>query len=140
VMKIVVDSNRVIASLIKEGTTRKILFDELFEFVAPEFLIQEVYKYKNRLEEASGMNEEELNLLLAIALKQITIVARAKYISYTKELNSVLEDKRDLPYLAVCLAVQSEGIWTHDTDFLKQKKVKVFTNKDMLKFVGGQLE
>ena len=139
-MKIVVDSNRVIASLIKEGTTRKILFDELFEFVAPEFLIQEVYKYKNRLEEASGMNEEELNLLLAIALKQITIVARAKYISYTKELNSVLEDKRDLPYLAVCLAVQSEGIWTHDTDFLKQKKVKVFTNKDMLKFVGGQLE
>ena len=52
----------------------------------------------------------------------------------------MLEDKRDLPYLAVCLAVQSEGIWTHDTDFLKQKKVKVFTNKDMLKFVGGQLE
>jgi len=33
-MKIVIDSNRVIAALIKESTTREILFDKNFEFIA----------------------------------------------------------------------------------------------------------
>ena len=45
-MKIVIDSNRVIASLIKEGTTREILFDKKFEFFAPEFIKSEIDKYK----------------------------------------------------------------------------------------------
>ena len=43
-MKIVIDSNRVIAALIKESTTRELLFNENFEFYAPDLTITEITK------------------------------------------------------------------------------------------------
>ena len=37
-MKIIIDSNRVIAALMKNSTTREILFNKNFEFFAPEYV------------------------------------------------------------------------------------------------------
>ncbi len=34
-MKITVDTNRIIAALVKDSTTRAILFDDNFKFVTP---------------------------------------------------------------------------------------------------------
>ena len=42
-MKIVIDSNRVFASLLKDGTARKILYTDYFEFIAPEFIKEEIF-------------------------------------------------------------------------------------------------
>ena len=41
-MNIVVDSNRVIASLLKDSTTREILYNRSFYFIAPEFVKEEI--------------------------------------------------------------------------------------------------
>ncbi len=41
-MKIAVDTNRVIAALVKDSTTRKILFDRNFEFVTADCTITEI--------------------------------------------------------------------------------------------------
>ena len=35
-MKIVIDTNRIIAAFVKDGTTRKILLNKAFEFVTPD--------------------------------------------------------------------------------------------------------
>jgi len=43
-MKLVIDSNRVMAGLIKDSGTRMIILNEEFEFVAPEFLLSEIDK------------------------------------------------------------------------------------------------
>ncbi len=43
-MKVIIDSNRVIAALIKGSTTRGILFDKNFEFFAPEHIENEIHK------------------------------------------------------------------------------------------------
>lgn len=48
-MKVVIDSNRVIAALIKDSTTRLILNDENFEFVTPDFTITEVEEHKEEI-------------------------------------------------------------------------------------------
>ena len=48
-MKIVIDSNRVIAAMIKESTTRHILLNQFFEFIAPDYLISEVRKYEDKI-------------------------------------------------------------------------------------------
>ena len=34
------------------------------------------------------------------------------------------------------LVVQAEGLWSHDSHFLEQEKIKVFTNIDLLNFSG----
>ena len=44
-MYLVVDANILIAALIRDSTTRKLLLSEKFELVAPEFLAGEIDKH-----------------------------------------------------------------------------------------------
>lgn len=132
-MKIVVDSNRVIASLLKDSTTRKILFDRTFEFVAPEFIKVEMLKYKKDLMSKAGITEEEFGSLLSLLFERITLIPEEEYNKYFKELSAYISDPKDIPYFACSLATMSNGIWSHDPHFQKQNKVKIFTNIDLLR-------
>ncbi len=48
-MMVVVDSNRIIAALLKDSTTRSLLFNETFDFISPEFVKEEIKKHKKIL-------------------------------------------------------------------------------------------
>lgn len=48
-MRILVDTNRIIAALVKDGTSREILFDKEFEFVTPDYSISEINEHKEEL-------------------------------------------------------------------------------------------
>ena|SRR3989344_7919529 len=134
-MKIVIDSNRVLAAMIKESTTRELLFDHFFEFIAPDFILTEVQKYKQRILDASKISENDFALLVTLIFEHITIIPQEEYQSYLS-IEHEIHDTKDFPYIAVCLALQAEGIWSHDPDFLQQKEVKVFTNFHLLTFSG----
>ena len=131
-MKIVIDSNRAIAALLKDSTTRQILFNNKFDFVAPEFLKAEIKKYKTLLVKKTKIKEDEFDILLSIIFERINIIPRKEYEKYIKKLKPEISDSKDIPYLACNIAVKAEGIWTHDPHFLKQDKIKVYTNKDLL--------
>ena len=132
-MKVVIDSNRVIAALIKDSTTRKILFDNNFEFIAPDSITMEVDKYRGLIIEKAGISEKEFDILLSIIFEQIAIIPQSEYIDFVENLKSDIKDPNDVSYIAVCISENAEGIWTHDPHFNEQKKVKVFTNIDLLK-------
>jgi predicted nucleic acid-binding protein len=135
-MRIVIDANRVLASLIRDGTTRAILLDPLFEFFAPDGLMTEIGKHADRVTKASGLRKEELEILLLLLSENITVVPREEYVEYVEKIRGSIGDPGDVPYVAVCLAVGAEGIWTHDPHFRKQDEVQVFTNIDMLRKSG----
>lgn len=139
-MKIVVDSNRIIAALVKESTTRKLLYQKDFEFLAPDFIATEIFKYKDHIIASSGISVQEFDILLSLLLEYVTIVPREDYQSCIDESKSLIDDEKDVPYFAVCLSIKALGIWTHDEDFRKQQKIKIFTNKDMLELIEGQVE
>src|SRR3989344_676717 len=131
-MKVVADSNRIIASLLKSGTTREILFNGNFDFVAPEFIKEEISKYKLDLIKKAKITAEEFDVLLSLFFERIKLIPKNEYRRYTEELKSKISDTKDIPYIACCLAAKAEGIWSHDPHFLKQDKAKIFTNKDLL--------
>ena len=131
-MKIVADSNRVIASLLKSSTTREILFNRNFDFVAPEFIKEEIYKYKLEFVKKAKITAEEFDVLLSLFFERIKLIPKNEYRKYIDVLKNKISDAKDIPYIACCLATKAEGIWSHDPHFLEQDKVKVFTNKDLL--------
>ena len=133
-MKIVIDGNRVIAALIRESTTRKIIFDKNFEFITPDFILSEIDAHKELIIEKSSVSENEFHVLLSLVFEHITIIPQNEYIDFVREISDEIKDPNDIFYLAVCIASKAEGIWTHDPHFKEQKKVKVFTNIDMLGF------
>lgn len=45
-MRVIVDSNRIISALIKEGVSRKILSSKNIEFFTVDYVIKEINKYK----------------------------------------------------------------------------------------------
>src|SRR3989338_9689770 len=85
-MKIVVDSNRVIASLLKDRTTREILYNRIFDFVAPEFIKVEILKYKKDLMSKASITEEEFDSLLSLLFERVTLMPWEEYSKYFKEL------------------------------------------------------
>lgn len=134
-MRIVIDSNRVIASLLKDSTTRKILFDSAFEFFAPEHIIYEIKKHRDMIIKRAKIDDVSFDFLLSFIFEHIAIIPEKSYSHLIDK--SDISDKTDIPYLAVCSFTDANGIWTHDTHFFQQKKVKVFTNIDMLRFMGN---
>jgi predicted nucleic acid-binding protein len=133
-MKIVVDANRIIAALIKKGTTRSILFDSEFDFLTPDYSITEINEHKEELRCKAGIMPEEFDLLINLIFENITIVPEEDYSSIMEGCKNDLCDTDDIPYLAACIASKANGIWSHDPHLAKQNKVKVFTNIDLLNF------
>jgi len=58
-MKIVVDANRIFAATIKDSTTRGILLDLFFEFIAPDFIISEIRKHEDRTMKVAQITKGE---------------------------------------------------------------------------------
>ena len=135
-MRILVDTNRIIAALIQEGTTRDILFDETFEFVTPDYTITEIEEHKKELMKKTELTDEEFEILLTLIFERIEIIPQAEYKNFMDECRKLISDPDDVPHLAAFLASKSEGIWAHDLHFKEQNKYKVFTNIDMLRISG----
>jgi len=135
-MRIVIDANRIVAALIKDSTTRDILFDINFEFVAPDYLISELRKCENEIKRKAKLAYEEFEILLALIFERITIIPGSEYNKLTQKLKYEISDINDIPYIAVCLMSNANGIWTHDPHFMEQRKVNIFTNIDMLRLIG----
>ncbi len=124
-MRIIIDSNRVLAAMIKESTTREILLDLFFEFIAPDFILTEIRKHEQRVLKAAKITRDEFEIILTLILERITIIPEAEYSPFMGSLTNVIEDPKDIPYLAVSIASKAYGIWTHDFDFAKQHIVKI---------------
>ena len=106
-MKIVVDANRVIAALIKESTTREILFDKNIEFYAPEHIKNELEKYRNEIINRIEITEEEFEILLSLVFEHITIIPKYDYSDKMTLVKAETNDIKDIPYFAVCLAIEA---------------------------------
>ncbi len=137
-MKIVIDANRIIAAVIKNSTTRLILTDENFEFITPDFTITELEEHKEEIKTKLKISDRELKLLFELIFENIIVLPSEEYAEFEEKTMNDIRDPDDVSYLAACIATNAAGIWTHDPDFLEQKKVKVFTNIDMLKMSRGE--
>ena len=133
-MKLVIDSNRFIAGLLRDGASREIIFDSHFEFYSPDYLITEITKYREHLTKKAKMTNDQMDIMLNSLLDMVTLVP---YDDFVNELDVAIGimgdvDIKDAPFLAVGMAIGADGIWTEDKHFLKQDNLKVYTTCDIL--------
>jgi len=134
-MILVIDTNILLASLIRDSTIRKIIVESGWEFYYPEMSFHEVRKYKGLVLEKSGMSEEEYTELLDHLLKHITLVAEEQTKGKLQEANEILEkvDSDDVVFLATAFSIGNSKIWSDDPHLEKQNKVRVFKTKHIVK-------
>lgn len=133
-MKLIIDTNILISSLLKDSTTREILLNESLNFYLPEIVLSEVNKYLPYIIQKSELSEEEIKKLLNSLLENLILVPIDEYENKMDEGMKIIGkiDEKDTQFIALALSIENDGIWSNDKHFEKQKKIKVFKAIDIL--------
>ena len=133
-MKVVIDTNVLMAALISDSVVRRLLASRKIIFYLPEFALDEVEKYKDDLKAKARYSEEEFQKLKNLLLENIAIAPKDLVKKHMKEAVNVMEriDKKDAPFIACAIAIGADGILSFDKDLQRQKRIKAFDIKELL--------
>jgi len=132
---LIIDSNRIIAALIRDSTARDIIVKSAIEFVAPEIVLREIYNHIPLISKKNGLSVEENTMVLAALLDYIQIASISIYIENIEEAKKLIGkyDMSDIPFAALVLSIENDGIWTEDEHFVNQKMIKIWRTDELLK-------
>lgn len=136
-MRLVVDTNRIIAALIKNSTSRQILLSDKFEFLTVGISKLEIQRYKLDILESAGIDEETFNDIFMRLYSKISIVNDLTVESKFNDAKIIMDkiDPKDTPFIALALSLKNDGIWSDDKHFEKQDKIKIWKTDDLIKFL-----
>jgi len=133
-MRLVLDTNVLIASLIKDSVTRAILLLPDFEYLLPEFALEEITRHRPKIARLSGLTSEELDLLLSILLESGSVVPLERIVPYLAAAEKLIgaSDPDDVPFVALALAEENnDGIWSNDRAFEGLPGIKVWKTTEL---------
>ena len=133
-MRLVVDTNRIIAALIKDSISRESIFHLNAQLIAIPLLKEEVLKHKSIIVEKAALSETTFDLILQKLYENMDGLDEEIPKKYREEAAKIMDkiDPDDTQFIAAALATNSD-IWSDDTHFTKQNKVKVWTTKELIK-------
>jgi predicted nucleic acid-binding protein len=139
-MKIIVDTNRIVAALIKNSVSRKILFSNKFEFLTTEFAKKELSNHKKEILTKVHIPESALDTLMANIFRRIYVVDDIAIKERFDQAMAIMDriDPNDTPFIALAISVENDGIWSDDKHFTMQRVIKTWKTGDMLKFLDEQ--
>lgn len=130
-MKLVIDTNSIIASLIKDGLSRRIIVSPAIQLITPEYTLKEIFKYENLICKKAKLTHEEFALLLNLIFEHITIMPKEEYEESFDIAKTLIDDIDDVPFIALCISTEADGIWSDDTHFKTQKEFIVFRTREL---------
>nr|MDO8087916.1 PIN domain-containing protein [Candidatus Sigynarchaeum springense] len=141
-MKLVIDTNRIIAALIKDSTNRKVLFCDLFDFYTPQETLNEIRKYKEVIIKKAKITSDEYELLFQQIILRIHVVDIDAMMPKLEEAGLLMKDidPKDKWFIAVGMALDLDGIWTEDKHFSKQATLKPLATKSLLALISRKVE
>jgi len=132
-MKIVVDTNRIFAAIIKNGISRRMITHGDAEFITVGFSKKEVENHKAEILKKAKISDLGLDIILKRISRKLVILDDLIIKSYLSQAEEIMMeiDKDDVVFIAAALATKAV-IWSDDAHFKKQKKAKVVTTKELI--------
>ncbi len=136
-MRLVVDSNIVFAALLRDGVARALLIEPPFDLLSPEWMLVEIRKHREDIANRAGLMLEEIDALLTLVTERIKIVPRTDYDARLEEARRRIHqsDPGDVPFLALTLARECDGIWTQNTRDYANGGVPIWTTANVVEWV-----
>lgn len=137
-MRLIIDTNILISALIKNSVTREILLFPSLEFLLPEYALEELEAHKSIISKKSGLSKEEIDIVLSILLDNIIIISASEIMHNLSKAKRIIGDidPLDIPFVALALSVENDGIWSNDRHFENLKEIKVWKTADLFNFIG----
>ncbi len=132
-MRLVIDTGILISALLKDSATREILLLSSIEFLLPEYAFEEFERHKDKISKRSGLSMKDIDVLMTLLTENITIVPASKIKSYMEKASEMMgdTDSFDVPFIALALATDNNGIWSNDKHFENLKGIKVWKTSDV---------
>jgi predicted nucleic acid-binding protein len=136
-MNLIIDTNRIMAGLLKDSASRKIILHDSFSFYAPDYMETELRKHQPYLMKKAKISEPDFGLLMRTLLEHVILVPFEDFEHEYEHAMRVMEaiDENDSPFLAVGLALGIRSIWTEDRHFLRQDLLHVYSTRELLETI-----
>ena len=136
-MQLVIDSNILLAALIRSAITRNLLLDERLDLISPEHLLLETSKHIKEDDDVRSkilISDSELDELLLYLMQRIVIKPKESYKFFIDEAIKIAPHEKDAPFIALALSLNCP-IWSNDRALKRQFKVKVLSTEEIIKFL-----
>lgn len=132
-MEIVLDTNILISSLLKDGLTRKIIFLSPFEMYTLEYSKFEMEAHRVELLRKSKLDEESFNYLSKIIFSKVNLVPLEDIEAFREKAEEIMRniDLDDTPFLALAMSLDCP-IWSNDDHFKRQSMIRAVTTRELL--------
>ena len=132
-MRLVLDTNILIAALIKDSITRRILLLPDLEFLLPAFALDELARHRVKIVRAAQLKGDELDLLLTLLLTSVAVVPYERIAPYLSDADVLIGaiDPDDVPFVALALAEDHDGIWSNDRAFEDLPEIQHWTTASL---------
>ncbi len=133
---IIIDTNVLLAFLLTNGITRRIIAGNPDVFISPEHCFEELWEHRERWNKNELPDNELLEVVNDVKMLFVMAVSPEVYNPYIPEAEELTDDKEDSPVIALALSVDNEGIWTYNTKHFRQeifgKRIRVLSTKDVI--------
>lgn len=135
-IRLIVDTNRIIAALIRDSIPRQIIMEMNAELIMIPFMKREVEKHKQEIMQKTGMDEFWFELLMQILNAKMIVLSEEMIKPYMPAAEEIMDsiDPDDTFFIAAALATGAD-IWSDDEHFQKQNRIKVRKTKELMKLV-----
>lgn len=139
-MRLIIDTNILIAALIRDPVVRAVLLHPDLTFYAPDHLLYEIKKHEDLFLAKSGLAHPEFEAVLSMLVERVAILSHDDIREHMVEARNVMGiiDPDDATFIACALTVRNDGIWTEDRDFLKQSRIRIWSTKEILRYLREQ--
>jgi predicted nucleic acid-binding protein len=134
-MDLIIDANVVISSIISvEGKTRDLIFLTKNILFAPEFLLEEVEKYKSEIIKKSKLSEEDFELAISLIFSKIRLIPFSEFKKFITKAREICPDPNDTEYFALALS-KKIPIWSDDKALKKQEEIKIISTTELIRLL-----
>jgi predicted nucleic acid-binding protein len=139
-MRLVIDTSILISALLKDSVTREILLFSSIDFLLPEYAFEEIENHKDNISIRSGLSRGEIEIVLSLIIENITIIPASKLKPYMEKAHKIIGsiDPFDVPFVALALSIDNDGIWSNDKHFKNLKSIKIWKTSDVFNYFKNQ--
>jgi predicted nucleic acid-binding protein len=133
-LRLVLDTNVVLGALIKESRIRSVLLSPNHLFFVPEYLLDEDERHLFLVRNKTGLPDDGIRLVLNTLMARVQTIPHEDISKKWKEAEQTLAgiDEQDVPFVAVALSVDCDGIWSDGRDLKWQNEVRVWNTREVL--------
>jgi predicted nucleic acid-binding protein len=130
-VKLVVDTNILISTIIAQGDTMKLFLDHRLELFAPLATYLELHKHASVLTERSRLDQTSLIRAVVASLSRIKTVSDTEILPFQNWAFATCPDPEDAVFFATARFLNCP-LWSNDKRLKEQKEVLVYSTREII--------